>query len=49
MYEETSEQGSDQTPEDKYDSEHGHPCEEDVRANPTNQPEIGPRSFNVKG
>lgn len=36
-------------PIDAYDSAHGHPCERDYAANPSNPPEQGPRSFNVKG
>jgi len=36
-------------PVDEYDQQHGHPCEKDVRSNPTNPPEMGPRSFNVRG
>lgn len=39
--------GEPKDPIDDYDSAHGYPCEEDTRANPTNQPESGPRSFRV--
>jgi hypothetical protein len=44
-----SKSGEPTLPVDEYDKAHGYPCEQDVRANPTNQPEIGDRSFNVKG
>lgn len=41
--------GEPTLPVDEYDRTHGTPCEKDVRANPTNPPEMGPRSFNVRG
>jgi hypothetical protein len=39
--------GEPQDPIDAYDSAHGSPCEENTNANPTNQPDFGPRSFKV--
>jgi hypothetical protein len=47
MNEDSSKPGEPKDPIDEYDSSHGAPCEEDVRSNPTNQPDFGPRSFNV--
>ena len=49
MEDEGKKSGEPTLPVDDYDSTHGHPCEQDVRANPTNPPEMGPRSFKVSG
>lgn len=46
---ETSQTGEPKDPIDQYDAEHGKPQCPDYRVNPTNPPERGPRSFNVKG
>jgi hypothetical protein len=43
----TSRPGEPKDPIDDYDSTHGKPCEEDVNAYPTNQPEFGDKSFKV--
>jgi hypothetical protein len=43
----SSKGGGPADPIDAYDAQHGKPSEPDVCSNPTNGPELGPKSFNA--